>query len=73
MSTKKQDLAGPGIGDYNELEKILPQNYSSILNLKDTQKAIFAIKNYIEKNLCKELNLMMVAVPLIHIGTVIVI
>ncbi len=65
MSTKKQDLAGPGIGDYNELEKILPQNYSSILNLKDTQKAIFAIKNYIEKNLCKELNLMMVAVPLI--------
>ncbi len=65
MTTMKQDLAGPGIGDYNELEKILPQNYTSILHKKETQKAIFAIKNYIEENLCKELNLMMVAVPLI--------
>jgi len=62
---KKADLAGPGIGDYAELEKILPQNYSSLLNPKDTQKAIFAAKNYIEENLCKELNLMMVTVPLI--------
>lgn len=65
MKDKKADLAGPGIGDYNELEKILPQDYSSILNPKETQKAIFAIKNYIEENLCKELNLIMVQVPLI--------
>lgn len=65
MTMMKQDLAGPGIGDYNELEKILPQNYTSILHKKETQKAVFAIKNYIEENLCKELNLMMVAVPLI--------
>jgi aspartate--ammonia ligase len=65
MADKKADLAGPGIGDYNELEKILPQDYDSLLNPKETQKAIFATKNYIEENLCKELNLMMVQVPLI--------
>jgi len=65
MTDKKADLAGPGIGDYNELEKILPQGYSSPLNPKETQKAVFAVKNYIEENLCKQLNLMMVQVPLI--------
>lgn len=65
MADKKADLAGPGIGNYNELEKILPQDYSSLLTPKETQKAIFATKNYIEENLCKELNLMMVQVPLI--------
>ncbi len=65
MADKKADLAGPGIGDYNELEKILPKDYTSLLTPKETQKAIFAVKNYIEEHLCKELNLMMVAVPLI--------
>ena len=65
MSDKKADLAGPGIGNYDELEKILPKGYHSILNPKDTQKAIFTVKNYIEENLCKELNLIMVQVPLI--------
>ncbi len=65
MLDKKADLAGPGIGSYKELEKILPNDYHSILNPKDTQKAIFALKSYIEDNLCKELNLMMVQVPLI--------
>jgi len=65
MADKKADLAGPGIGNYEELEKILPQDYASALNPKETQKAIFAVKNYIEENLCKELNLMMVTVPLI--------
>ena len=65
MSDKKADLAGPGIGDYNELEKILPSDYKSALTPKETQTAIFAVKNYIEENLCKELNLMMVQVPLI--------
>jgi aspartate--ammonia ligase len=62
---KKADLAGPGIGDYRELQKILPNDYRSLLNRRDTQKAIFAVKQYIEENLCKELNLMMVQVPLI--------
>jgi aspartate--ammonia ligase len=65
MSDKKADLAGPGIGDYEELEKILPKDYKSLLNPKDTQRAIYAVKSYIEENLCKELNLMMVQVPLI--------
>jgi aspartate--ammonia ligase len=65
MSLKTADLAGPGIGDYAELEEILPNNYKSLLSPKDTQKAIFAAKNFIEENLCKELNLMMVTVPLI--------
>jgi aspartate--ammonia ligase len=65
MEEKKADMAGPGIGNYEELEKILPNDYNSILNPKDTQKAIYAIKNYIEENLCKELNLIMVQVPLI--------
>jgi len=65
MADKKADLAGPGIGDYNELEKILPQDYDSLLTPKETMKALFAMKNYIEENLCKELNLIMVQVPLI--------
>lgn len=65
MSGKKEDLAGPGIGNYEDLEKILPKNYSSLLTPRETQRAIFEAKNYIEENLCKELNLMMVQVPLI--------
>ena len=62
---KAADLAGPGIGDYAELEKILPRDYRSLLNPKETQQAIFAAKSYIEENLSKKLNLMMVTVPLI--------
>jgi aspartate--ammonia ligase len=65
MTDKKADLAGPGIGDYTELEQILPKDYTSLLNPKETQRALYAAKNYIEENLCKELNLMMVTVPLI--------
>jgi aspartate--ammonia ligase len=65
MADKKDDLAGPGIGDYAELEKILPQNYGSLLNPKETQLATYAAKDYIEENLCKELNLIRVTVPLI--------
>lgn len=65
MTDKKADLTGPGIGSYEELEKILPRDYTSLLTPKETQKAILAVKNYIEANLCKELNLMMVSVPLI--------
>jgi len=62
---KMADLAGPGIGDYDELEKVLPQDYNTLLNPRETQEAIFEAKKYIEENLCKELNLMMVRVPLI--------
>jgi len=62
---KKADLAGPGIGDYLELGKVLPNDYRSILSPKETQQAIFQVKRYIEDSLCRELNLMMVEVPLI--------
>ncbi len=62
---KRADLAGPGIGDYNELERILPSDYHSLLTPRETQQAIFAAKEYIEENLCRELSLMMVTVPLI--------
>ncbi len=62
---KRADLAGPGIGDYAELERILPADYRSLLDRRETQQAIFHVKRYIEDNLCKELNLMMVEVPLI--------
>ena len=62
---KKADLAGPGIGNYAELEKILPHDYRSLLNARETQQASFQVKRYIEDNLCQELNLMMVEVPLI--------
>ena len=65
LTSKTADLAGPGIGSYEELEQILPSDYHSLLTPKETQQAIFAAKNYIEENLCKELNLMMVTVPLI--------
>ena len=36
---KTADLAGPGIGSYEELEKILPSDYRSLLDLKQTQRA----------------------------------
>jgi aspartate--ammonia ligase len=62
---KKADLAGPGIGSYEELEKVLPEGYRSLLGPKETQRAIFALKNYIEEHLCRDLNLTMVTVPLI--------
>jgi aspartate--ammonia ligase len=65
MADKKADLAGPGIGNYDELEEMLPAGYNSLLSPKETQRAIHAAKNYIEENLCRELNLMMVRVPLI--------
>src|SRR5207342_1772729 len=64
-NSKVADLAGPGIGNYTQLEKILPNDYSSALTRRETQKAIFAVKRFIEDNLCKELNLIMVTVPLI--------
>jgi len=62
---KKADLAGPGIGNYEDLEKILPNDYEPLLPPKERMKALFALKDYIEENLCKELNLFMVQVPLI--------
>jgi aspartate--ammonia ligase len=65
LTDKRADLAGPGIGDYRELERVLPSDYTFLLDRKQTQQAIFALKRYIEDNLCRELNLMMVTVPLL--------
>ena len=65
MADKKADLAGPGISTYEEVEKILPSDYKSLLTHKETMIALFEMKKYIEENLCKELNLIMVQVPLI--------
>jgi len=65
MADKKADLAGPGISTYEEVEKILPRDYRSLLDPKETQVAITAAKRFIEDGLCRELNLIRVEVPLI--------
>ena len=63
---KTMDLAGPGIGSYSDLDNsILPNNYKPLLAPMERMDALFAVKRYIEDNLCKELNLKMVVVPLI--------
>ena len=74
-ATRKQDVAKnqaqptdperPGVGYYAEVEKVLPTDYRALLDRRETQLAVFAVKSYVEEQLCKELNLMMVTVPLI--------
>jgi aspartate--ammonia ligase len=64
-SAKQADLAGPGIGDYADIKKILPADYTPLLDPRETQLALYDAKRYIEDQLCKELNLMMVQCPLI--------
>ncbi len=65
VAGKVADLAGPGIGSYDELAKVLPTDYHSTLDPRETQLAIYAVKDFIEQNLCRELNLIRVQVPLI--------
>ena len=55
MTDKKADLAGPGIGDYKELAAALPKNYHPLIPPKERMAAVFALKNYIEENLCRAL------------------
>ena len=43
---------------------IIPNDYHSLLNLKDTQVAITAAKDYFETNLARELHLTRVSAPL---------
>ena len=62
---KQADLAGPGVSTYEEVSKILPDDYQPLQSPMERMEALFLIKDYIEKNLCKELNLKMVQVPLI--------
>jgi len=65
VADKRADLAGPGIGNYTDIDRVLPTDYIPSLSPRETQKAIFAVKRYIEDNLCRELNLIMTAVPLV--------
>jgi len=65
MLDKKADLAGPGIGNYDDVKKILPSNYESLLNPKETQQALLIVKTAIEEGLSRELNLIRVESPLI--------
>jgi len=65
MYDKKTDLAGPGISTYEEVNKILPANYKSLLPPLKRMEALYMIKEYIEKGLAEALNLQMVQVPLI--------
>jgi aspartate--ammonia ligase len=65
MTDKTADLAGPGISTYPEVAKILPTDYTPILNPMDTMKALYAVKRHIEDGLAEELNLQLVQVPLI--------
>jgi aspartate--ammonia ligase len=62
---KTADLAGPGIGDYAELERILPGDYIPLLTPNETQRALAVVKRHIEDGLCRELGLIRVEVPLI--------
>jgi aspartate--ammonia ligase len=64
-ATKQADLAGPGIGDYLELEHVLPDDYEPLLDPRDTMRGLYAAKRLIEDRLCEELNLTLVQVPLI--------
>ncbi len=40
MADKKANLACPGIGPYEEVERVPPDDNSSLLNPKETQQAI---------------------------------
>jgi aspartate--ammonia ligase len=44
MADKKADMAGPGIGNYDDLMQELPDDYESLLSPKETMQAVFAIK-----------------------------
>ncbi len=64
-NSKVADLAGPGISTYEEVEKILPNDYSPLQTPIERMKALYMVKDYIEKGLAEALNLQLVQVPLI--------
>ena len=55
MNDKTADLAGPGISTYPEVEKILPTDYTPLQSPLDRMRAVYEVKQYIEKHLCEEL------------------
>ena len=65
FAQKQADLAGPGIGDYAQLERVLPDDYRPLLTPKETMLALYEAKRKIEVGLCEALNLIQVQVPLI--------
>ncbi len=65
MNDKQSDLAGPGISTYEEVSKILPDDYHALLPPLKRMEALYLVKEYIEKGLAEALNLQMVQVPLI--------
>ncbi len=65
MKNKQADLAGPGIGTYEEVSTALPSDYKALLSPLKRMEALYMIKSYIEEGLAKALNLQMVQVPLI--------
>lgn len=62
---KRADPAGPAFSSYEEVEKILPTDYAPVQAPLERMEALYAIKEFVEKNLCRELNLTMVQAPLI--------
>ena len=65
MYDKKLDLAGPGISTYEAVSKILPEKYEPLLPPLRRMKALYMVKEFIEKGMAEALNLQMVQVPLI--------
>jgi aspartate--ammonia ligase len=65
MSDRREDLAGPGVGSYDEVARSLPGDYRPLLTPKETMRGLFSVKADIEAGLCRALNLQMVRVPLI--------
>jgi aspartate--ammonia ligase len=41
MMNKKADLAGPGIGNYKDVAKVLPKDYKSLLDVKENPTHIW--------------------------------
>ena len=41
---KQADLIGPGIGNYDDLKKELPDDYDALLPPMERMKAVFSVK-----------------------------
>jgi aspartate--ammonia ligase len=65
VTQREADLAGPGIGDYAEVERVLPTDYDPLLSPLETMRALYEAKRLIEDLFCERLNLTLVQVPLI--------
>lgn len=66
ISTEKRaDLAGPGIGTYEEVASVLPDDYVPLVGPRETMEALYAAKRLIEDRLSETLDLTLVQVPLI--------